>query len=142
MVFGVCSPSIALWFFQETAMSKLTTEEAFAKAAQMMLIESIIGTHGLSLELSRLARRLLEEGRDPAEVFARVNDVRNDAGEIDQLEQREQEAIAALEAVQHLLDNKRQALSYSEQMLRYLGDDEEIAEEVKFPLQFLVFNEN
>ncbi|MSU60456.1 MAG: hypothetical protein EXS52_00885 [Candidatus Staskawiczbacteria bacterium] len=123
-------------------MSKLTTEEAFAKAAQMMLIESIIGTHGLSLELSRLARRLLEEGRDPAEVFARVNDVRNDAGEIDQLEQREQEAIAALEAVQHLLDNKRQALSYSEQMLRYLGDDEEIAEEVKFPLQFLVFNEN
>jgi hypothetical protein len=84
----------------------------------MMLIESIVGTHGISLELSRLARRLLEEGeRNPQEILARVEDIRNDAGEIDELERREGELLARLEGIRLLLDNKRSDLGYAEQLL-------------------------
>ena len=110
---------------RETAMKKLTQEETADMVAKMMLIESIIGTHGLSLELSRLARRLLEEGVDEAVVImARVAEIRDAAGAITEAKRRICQAERDLEYAQGLLHMEEEDLRFAEEALRELDPSE------------------
>jgi len=86
----------------------------------MMFIESIIGTHGLSLELSRLARRLLEEGVDEAVIMERVTEIRNAAGAITEAKRRICQAERDLAYAQGFLHMEEEDLRFAEEALREL----------------------
>lgn len=104
-------------------------------AKKWMLIQSIIGTHGLSKELEGIAILLLVRGHDQAEVLRAVEEIRNSAGARDEALRHLREAEQALQHARKLLDQEDTILYYSEDHLRLLVQAEpvakaELAEEV------------
>ncbi len=89
-------------------------------AKQWAVIQSIIGTHGLSKELEGIAILLLVRGHDQAEVLRAVEEIRNSTGGRDEALRQVHEAEKALHHAMNLLDMENETLYNSEGHLREL----------------------
>lgn len=97
-----------------------------AEAAQKWIVlQSIIGTHGLSKELEEIAILLLARGRNQGEVLDLVEKIRNSTRARDEALRRVQEAELALQDAKKLLDQEDAILCNSKIHLRRLGLNKE-----------------
>ena len=97
-------------------------------ATKWMLIQSIIGTHGLSKELEGIAILLLVRGHAEQEVLWAVEEIRNDAGARDEALRHVRELELALDQAIHRLHREDAALRSSESYLLCLGQGSALLE--------------